>query len=114
MEDSPKVVELWATRGVGDRLLRHDGGGATRVYQDFASDPMVLITPNTEKYQAFAGKLFPHRAPERGNVHQPRKRAARHPIRPAGELLSELGIDISQLAHCGRDPFDRERQADGS
>lgn len=48
MEDSPKVVELVATRSVeigfcGTMIASHKC-----VYQDFASDPMVLITPNTE------------------------------------------------------------------
>ena len=59
MEDSPKVVELVATRSVeigfcGTMIASHKC-----VYQDFASDPMVLITPNTDKYRAYAGGPFP-------------------------------------------------------
>ena len=59
MEDSPKVVELVATRSVEIGFCGTMVASHKCVYQDFASDPMVLITPNTEKYQAFAGKPFP-------------------------------------------------------
>ena len=59
MEDSPKVVELVATRSVEIGFCGTMVASHKCVYQDFANDPMVLITPNTEKYQAFAGKPFP-------------------------------------------------------
>ena len=80
MEDSPKVVELVATRSV---------------YQDFANDPMVLITPNTEKYQAFAGKPFPIEQLKEETFISREKGSGTY--QAGKELLNELGVDIAQL-----------------
>ena len=59
MEDSPKVVELVATRSVEIGFCGTMVASHKCIYQDFASDPMVLITPNTDKYRAFSGGAFP-------------------------------------------------------
>ena len=104
MEDSPKVVELVATRSVEIGFCGTMVASHKCVYQDFASDPMVLITPNTEKYQAFAGKPFPiaqlkeetfisrekssgtYRGAGRGS-HRPERRAGLCAVRQAPLLL---------------------------
>ena len=86
MEDSPKVIEMVATRAVGSHKC---------VYQDFASDPMVLITPNTEKYQAFAGKPFPIEQLKEETFISREKGSGTY--QAGKELLNELGIDIAQL-----------------
>ena len=65
------------------------------VYQDFASDPMVLITPNTEKYQAFAGKPFPIEQLKEETFISREKGSGTY--QAGKELLNELGIDIAQL-----------------
>ena len=65
------------------------------VYQDFASDPMVLITPNTEKYQAFAGKPFPIKQLKEETFISREKGSGTY--QAGKELLNELGIDIAQL-----------------
>ena len=52
MEDSPKVVELVATRSVEIGFCGTMVASHKCVYQDFASDPMVLITPNTPRFAA--------------------------------------------------------------
>ena len=95
MEDSPKVVELVATRSVEIGFCGTMVASHKCVYQDFASDPMVLITPNTEKYQAFAGKPFPIEQLKEETFISREKSSGTY--QAGRELLSELGIDISQL-----------------
>ena len=95
MEDSPKVVELVATRSVEIGFCGTMVASHKCVYQDFASDPMVLITPNTEKYQAFAGKPFPIAQLKEETFISREKSSGTY--QAGRELLSELGIDISQL-----------------
>ena len=65
------------------------------VYQDFANDPMVLITPNTEKYQAFAGKPFPIEQLKEETFISREKGSGTY--QAGKELLNELGVDIAQL-----------------
>ena len=95
MEDSPKVVELVATRSVEIGFCGTMVASHKCVYQDFASDPMVLITPNTEKYQAFAGKPFPIAQLKEETFISREKSSGTY--QAGRELLSELGIDIAQL-----------------
>ena len=95
MEDSPKVIEMVATRAVeigfsGTRVENHKC-----ISQEFASDPMVLITPNTEKYQAFAGKPFPIEQLKEETFISREKGSGTY--QAGKELLNELGIDIAQL-----------------
>ena len=59
MEDSPKVIEMVATRAVeigfsGTRVENHKC-----ISQEFAGDCMAVITPNTEKFRAYAGRHLP-------------------------------------------------------
>ena len=65
------------------------------VYQDFANDPMVLIAPNTEKYQAFAGKPFPIEQLKEETFISREKGSGTY--QAGKELLNELGVDIAQL-----------------
>ena len=95
MEDSPKVVELVATRSVEIGFCGTMVASHKCVYQDFASDPMVLITPNTEKYQAFAGKPFPIEQLKEETFISREKGSGTY--QAGKELLNELGIDIAQL-----------------
>lgn len=95
MEDSPKVVELVATRSVEIGFCGTMVASHKCVYQDFASDPMVLITPNTEKYQAFAGNPFPIAQLKEETFISREKSSGTY--QAGRELLSELGIDIAQL-----------------
>ena len=95
MEDSPKVVELVATRSVEIGFCGTMVASHKCVYQDFASDPMVLITPNTEKYQAFAGKPFPIEQLKEETFISREKSSGTY---PAGrEILERMGVDIAQL-----------------
>ena len=75
MEDSPKVIEMVATRAVeigfsGTRVENHKC-----ISQEFAGDCMAVITPNTEKFPAYA----------RGSYLGGR------------EILERWGVDIAQL-----------------
>ena len=79
MEDSPKVVELVATRSVEIGFC----------------GTMVLIAPNTEKYQAFAGKPFPIKQLKEETFISREKGSGTY--QAGKELLNELGIDIAQL-----------------
>ena len=56
---------------------------------------MVLITPNTEKYQAFAGKPFPIEQLKEETFISREKGSGTY--QAGKELLNELGIDIAQL-----------------
>ena len=76
MEDSPKVVELVATRSV------EIGFCGTMV-------------ANTEKYQAFAGKPFPIEQLKEETFISREKGSGTY--QAGKELLNELGIDIAQL-----------------
>ena len=95
MEDSPKVVELVATRSVEIGFCGTMVASHKCIYQDFASDPMVLITPNSDKYRAFSGGAFP---PEQIRQETFISREKGSGTYQAGkELLSQYGIDIAQL-----------------
>ena len=95
MEDSPKVVELVATRSVEIGFCGTMVASHKCVYQDFANDPMVLIAPNTEKYQAFAGKPFPIKQLKEETFISREKGSGTY--QAGKELLNELGVDIAQL-----------------
>ena len=95
MEDSPKVVELVATRSVEIGFCGTMVASHKCVYQDFANDPMVLIAPNTEKYQAFAGKPFPIEQLKEETFISREKGSGTY--QAGKELLNELGVDIAQL-----------------
>ena len=88
-------MELVATRSVEIGFCGTMVASHKCVYQDFASDPMVLITPNTEKYQAFAGKPFPIEQLKEETFISREKGSGTY--QAGKELLNELGIDIAQL-----------------
>ena len=92
MEDSPKVVELVATRSVEIGFCGTMVASHKCVYQDFASDPMVLITPNTETYQAFAGKPFPIEQLKEETFISREKGSGTY--QAGKELLNELGVGL--------------------
>ena len=88
-------MELVATRSVEIGFCGTMVASHKCVYQDFANDPMVLITPNTEKYQAFAGKPFPIKQLKEETFISREKGSGTY--QAGKELLNELGIDIAQL-----------------
>ncbi len=95
MEDSPKVVELIAARSVEIGFCGTMVASRKCVYQDFASDPMVLITPNTDKFRQYLGGTFPI-----GQIREETfisREKASGTYQAGRELLSELGIDIASL-----------------
>ena len=65
------------------------------IYEPIAEDRLVLITPNTEKYQAFAGKPFPIEQLKEETFISREKGSGTY--QAGKELLNELGIDIAQL-----------------
>lgn len=94
MEDSPRVVEMVAARSVEIGFCGTMVASHKCVYQDFASDPMVLITPNTEDYRALGGS-FPL---ERLRTETFISREKGSGTYQAGrELLAQLGLDIASL-----------------
>ena len=95
MEDSPKVIEMVATRAVeigcsGTRVENHKC-----ISQEFAGDCMAVITPNTEKFRAYAGRHLPKELLLSETFISREKSSGTY--QAGRELLSELGIDISQL-----------------
>ena len=88
-------MELVATRSVeigfcGTMIASHKC-----VYQDFASDPMVLITPNTDKYRAYAGGPFPIEQIREETFISREKGSGTY--QAGKELLDQYGIDIASL-----------------
>ena len=65
------------------------------IYEPIAEDRLVLITPNTEKYQAFAGKPFPIEQLKEETFISREKGSGTY--QAGKELLNELGVDIAQL-----------------
>ena len=65
------------------------------IYEPIAEDRLVLITPNTEKYQAFAGNPFPIEQLKEETFISREKGSGTY--QAGKELLNELGVDIAQL-----------------
>lgn len=95
MEDSPKVVELVATRSVEIGFCGTMVASRKCVYQDFASDPMVLITPNTDRFRQYVGGTFPIERIRSETFISREKSSGTY--QAGRELLSGLGIDIASL-----------------
>ena len=95
MEDSPKVVELVAARSVEIGFCGTMVASHKCVYQDFASDAMVLITPNTEAYRAYSGGAFPVERIQQETFISREKGSGTY--QAGKELLSQYGIDIAAL-----------------
>ena len=95
MEDSPKVVEMVATRSVEIGFCGTMVASRKCVYQDFASDPMVLITPNTDRFRQYVGGTFPIERIRSETFISREKSSGTY--QAGRELLSGLGIDIASL-----------------
>jgi len=95
MEDSPKVIEMVATRAVeigfcGTRVEHHKC-----VAQEFASDCMAIITPNTEKFRAYAGGSLPKEL-LLSETFISRERSS-GTYQSGKEILERLGVDIAHM-----------------
>lgn len=95
MEDSPKVAEMVSTRAVELGFCGTMVENPKCVYQEFASDRMVLITPNTEKYRAYVGGMIPRELLMSETFISREKSSGTY--QTSKELLAELGIDIASL-----------------
>ena len=94
MEDSPKVVELVAARSVEIGFCGTMVASHKCVYQDFASDAMVLITPNTEAYRACGGDFPVERIRQETFISREKGSGT---YQAGKELLSQYSIDIAAL-----------------
>lgn len=95
MEDSPKVSEMVASRAVeigfcGTRVENHKC-----VAQEFASDCMAVITPNTEKFRAYAGAMPPRELLLAETFISREKTSGTY--QAGREILEHIGVDISRL-----------------
>lgn len=95
MEDSPKVVEMVVSRSVeigfcGTRIENHKC-----IPQEFASDCMAVITPNTEKFRAYAGGELPREVLV-GETFISREKSS-GTYQSAKEIFARMGIDIAQM-----------------
>lgn len=95
MEDSPKVIELVAARGVEIGFCGTRIDHTKCVAQEFGSDCMTIITPNTEKFRAYAGGRLP-RELLLGETFISRERTSG--TYQSGKLILErLGVNIADL-----------------
>ena len=95
MEDSPKVIEMVATRAVeigfsGTRVENHKC-----ISQEFAGDCMAVITPNTEKFRAYAGRHLPKELLLSETFISREKSSGTY--QTGREILERMGVDIAQL-----------------
>ena len=95
MEDSPKVIEMVATRAVeigfsGTRVENHKC-----ISQEFAGDCMAVITPNTEKFRAYAGRHLPKELLLSETFISREKSSGTY--QAVREILERMGVDIAQL-----------------
>ena len=95
MEDSPKVIEMVATRAVeigfsGTRVENHKC-----ISQEFAGDCMAVITPNTEKFRAYAGRHLPKELLLSETFISREKSSGTY--QAGREILERMGADITQL-----------------
>lgn len=95
MEDSPKVAEMVSTRSVEIGFCGTKIDNNKCVYQEFASDRMVIITPNTEKYAGYVGAAFPKEMLT-GETFISREKSS-GTYQASKKLLEEMGIDITAL-----------------
>ena len=95
MEDSPRVIEMVTARAVeigfcGTRVEHHKC-----VAQEFASDCMAIITPNTEKFRAYVGGDLPKEL-LLSETFISRERTS-GTYQSAKEILERLGVDIAHM-----------------
>ncbi len=95
MEDSPKVIEMVATRAVeigfsGTRVENHKC-----ISQEFAGDCMAVITPNTEKFRAYVGRHLPKELLLSETFISREKSSGTY--QAGREILERMGVDIAQL-----------------
>ena len=95
MEDSPRVIEMVTARAVeigfcGTRVEHHKC-----VAQEFASDCMAIITPNTEKFRAYVGDDLPKEL-LLSETFISRERTS-GTYQSAKEILERLGVDIAHM-----------------
>ena len=95
MEDSPKVIEMVAARAVeigfcGTRVEHHKC-----VAQEFASDCMAIITPNTEEFRAYVGGSLPKEL-LLSETFISRERSS-GTYQSGREILERLGVDITHM-----------------
>ena len=95
MEDSPRVAEMIASRAVeigfcGTRVDNHKC-----VLQEFASDCMAVITPNTERFRAYVGKELPKDVLLRETFISREKSSGTY--QAGREILEKIGVDITHL-----------------
>ncbi len=95
MEDSARVAEMVAGRDAelgfcGTMAMQHKC-----VYQEFAADAMVLITPNEERFRAFQDGAFPvGQIPLQPLIVREKSSGT---YRLGRELLHKLGVDTGYL-----------------
>ena len=96
MEDSPKVIEMVATRAVeigfsGTRVENHKC-----ISQEFAGDCMAVITPNTEKFRAYAGRHLPKELLLSETFISREKSSGTY--QAGREILERMGVDIGLIS----------------
>ena len=96
MEDSPKVVEMVVSRAVeigfcGTKVENHKC-----IAQEFASDCMAVITPNTEKFRAYAQQEELPKEILLGETFISREKSS-GTYQSGKEIFARLGIDIAQM-----------------
>lgn len=95
MENSARVSELVAARAVELGFCGTMVEANKCVFQDFASEALVLLTPNREPYRSMRGGAFPRELIENGNLISREKTSGSYLAAKA--LLHEIGIDIAAL-----------------
>ncbi len=95
MEDSPRVVELVASRTAEIGFCGTKVENGKCVWQEFAGDCMAIITPNTEKFRAYAGRELPKEL-LLGEAFISREKSC-GTYQSAKKILDRMGIDIAKL-----------------
>ncbi|MBQ5567321.1 MAG: LysR family transcriptional regulator [Oscillospiraceae bacterium] len=95
MEDSPRVAELIAGREVELGFCGTQSAQNKCAFRQIAGESMVLITPDSEPYRAFAPDAFPTEQILRQPMIVREKTSGTY--RYGRELLRRLGVDVSLL-----------------
>lgn len=95
MEDSPKVIEMVASRAVeigfcGTKVESHKC-----ISQEFASDCMALITPAAERFRPYIGAMPPRELLLNETFISREKSSGTY--QAGREILERMGIDITRL-----------------
>ena len=96
MEDSPRVTELVVARSVEIGFCGTKTENHKCIYREFASEPMAVVTPNTEEYRALLGKPFPIERLKTTPFIGREKDSGTYAV--VGEILTSLGIEPAQLS----------------